>query len=225
MVAQPARSCLRWGGRAATLAAAGLLVAGCATGLRPRLAPELSTTGVAEVDAVLLRLGTLGSAVYSASYSVYRSPGDTPTEVTTTQSAADRRSLTIGDVRYIVNGGTPQTCRLSTGQCEAGLDSARVSDVRMNHDFFGTHLMARLRSDAATASGPTTSSVVPAHGKDATCITIPLPAPASAPSSDPASMYCVLETGVLTALEAPDVRVELMSYSDVPDEAQFEKAG
>src|SRR5688500_13978992 len=110
---------------AAVSVATGVLSA-CATGVRPRLAPELSTTGRAEVAALLDRLGRLGSAVYSADYEVYLPYGDTTTPVTTVQSAADRRSLTIGDVRYIVDEGA-ETCDLATGHCEAGLDAARVS--------------------------------------------------------------------------------------------------
>lgn len=205
---------------AALTALAVTLLGGCALGKRPRLAPELNTTGIASVDAVLQPVLSVGDAVFQADYDVTVAFDGSTVDVSTTQSAPTRRSLTIGDVRFLVDNGRGQTCDLATGTCVDGLESARVSDVQMNHDFFGTSLVARLRRDGMTAiAEPTTSTEVIA-GQTATCVEIPLQ---PAPSSDAAntSTYCVLDNGVLAKLEAADLSIVMTDYAPTVDNAQF----
>ena len=142
---------------AATLAVA-VGMSGCFTGERPTLADE-PTTGSPAVDAVVERVRSLGDAVYTASYDVVTTFDNTTTPVRASQSGTSRRSLTIGDVRYLVDGPSTRTCTVSTGECTDTIDAARVSDVQMTPDFFGTSLAARLRHDAEVAvADPTTST-------------------------------------------------------------------
>ena len=132
-----------------------------------RRSPTNRRPGSPAVDAVVDRVNALGDAVYTADYDV----------VTTFDNADDarrgrrsrapsRRSLTIGDVRYLVDGSSTRTCTVSTGQCVDTIDASRVSDVQMTPDFFGTSLSARLRHDAEVAVGEPTASTEEIAGPD-----------------------------------------------------------
>lgn len=208
---------------ATALVVIGVGLNACATGTRAELRPELSTTGHAAVDDVLSRIGTLPDAVYSADYDVHLPYDDSDVEVTTTQAAADRRSLTIGDVRFIVEPGQGggRTCDLSTGECEPRIAPQRVSDVQMTNDFFGTSLAARLRRDADLAIAEPVASTEDFDGMTATCVAITLSPPASAPDTTPVNTYCVFDNGVLERLDSADIAVAITDYADEADEQQF----
>lgn len=220
--------------RIVPLAAVAAMLAGCATGTRAELRPDLSATGNTAVDDVLSRLATLPAAVYAAEYDVVLptvadSQGatvrpDTEVEVTTTQAKADRRSLTIGDVRFIVEPGQGggRTCDTTNGECEPRISPQRVSDVQMTNDFFGTSLVARLRRDAGLAIAEPVASTEDVDGQTATCVELTFSPPASAPDTPPVSTYCVFDNGVLTRLDATDIQVTLTDYADEADERQFE---
>ncbi|WP_117000997.1 hypothetical protein [Desertimonas flava] len=196
----------------------------CATGTRAELRPDLATTGNEAVDAVLSRLAELPTAVYAADYDVHLPFNGTDIEVTTTQAEPNRRSLTIGDIRFIVEPGqtSGRTCDLSNGECEPRIVPQRVSDAQMTNDFFGTSLVARLRRDAGLAIRAPEASTEDLDGAPVTCVTLAFSPPASAPNSTPTSTYCVLDNGVLTRLIASDIEVTLTDYSDEADERQFE---
>ena len=140
-------------------------MSGCFTGERPTLAHEPST-GFAAVDAVVDRVNALGDAVYTADYDVVTTVDNATTLVRASQSGVSRRSLTIGDVRYLVDGSSTRTCTVSTGDCVDTIDASRVSDVQMTPDFFGTSLSARLRHDAEVAVGEPTASTEADRGPD-----------------------------------------------------------
>ena len=219
--------------RIVPLVAIAVVLAGCATGTRAELRPELSTTGNPAVDEVLSRLGTLPDAVYAADYEVHLpavagGSGATVRDlteiaVTTTQAEPNRRSLTIGDVRFIVEPGQGggRTCDLSTGECESQIAPQRVSDVQMTNDFFGTSLVARVRRDAGLAIAEPVASSEDVQGRTATCVAITLPPPASVPGAPPVTTYCVFDNGVLTRLDAADITVTMTDYADEADEQQF----
>lgn len=206
------------------VAAAALVLSACATGTRAELRPDLVTTGDPAVDAVLERIGNLPTAVYRADYDVHLPFNDADVEVTTTQAEPNRRSLTIGDVRFIVEPGQSggRTCDLSNGECQTGIFPQRVSDVQMTNDFFGTSLTARLRRDAGLAIAPPAASTEEFDGATATCVEITLPPPDSAPDVAPVATYCVLDNGVLTRLTAADIEVTMTAYDDEADERQFQ---
>ncbi len=191
-------------------------MSGCFTGERPTLAHEPST-GSAAVDAVVDRVNDLGDAVYTADYDVVTTFDGKTTPVRASQSGASRRSLTIGDVRYLVDGSSTRTCTVSTGECVDRLDASRVSDVQMTPDFFGTSLAARLRRDAEVALGEPTTSTEQIQGQSATCTAIPVDGATNA--------YCVLDNGVLARLTAGDLVVTMTAYEPGADASLFTEGG
>lgn len=197
---------------AALFVAAG---SGCVTGERPTLASN-ATTGFADVDELLGRVAGLNDAEYSAGYDVLVRYGDRTTTATASQSAGDRRSLTVGDVRYVVHGAITKTCTISTGSCQGVIDASRVSDVQMTPDFFGTSLSAQIALDAGRTTGLPVSSVEATEGGEALCVAIPI--------SDSTSTYCVLDNGVLTRLDTAALQVTMTSYSDEVDETLYQES-
>jgi hypothetical protein len=187
-------------------------MSGCFTGERPTLAHEPST-GSAAIDAVIDRVNDLGDAVYTADYDVVTTFDGSTTPVRAAQSGASRRSLTIGDVRYLVDGSSTRTCTVSTGECVDAIDASRVSDVQMTPDFFGTSLSARLRRDAETAVGEATTSTEQVQGQAATCAAIPV--------EGTTNTYCVLDNGVLARLTAGDLVITMTAYEPGADAALF----
>lgn len=188
------------------------VLTGCMTGERPTLA-ESKATGYAAVDAVLERVEGIGAATYTADYEVVTVFSGAATDVTASQASPAKRSLTIGDVRYVVNGSATSTCTVSTGECTSSIDAARVSDVQLTPDFFGTSMAARIRRDAAAAVAEPGASTEEFDGKEAACAAIPV---------DGATVtYCVLDNGVLTRLDGSDVKVTITRYEDGADAALF----
>jgi hypothetical protein len=210
---------LRAGGWLGTLALFLLVVvgmSGCFTGERPTLAHE-PTTGSPAVDAVIDRVNSLGDAVYTAGYDVVTAFDGQTTLVEASQSGPSRRSLTIGEVRYLVDGSSTRTCTVSTGECTDTIDASRVSDVQMSPDFFGTSLAARIRHDAEVAVGEPTASTEEVLGQAATCAAIPI--------DNATNTYCVLDNGVLARLDGGDVDVMMTAYEPGADAALFTPDG
>lgn len=200
---------------AATIAVA-VGMSGCFTGERPTLADE-PTTGSPAVDAVVERVRSLGDAVYTASYDVVTTFDNKTTPVRAAQSGTSRRSLTIGDVRYLVDGPSTRTCTVSTGECTDTIDAARVSDVQMTPDFFGTSLAARLRHDAEVAVADPTTSTEDIQGQPAACTSIPV--------DGSTNTYCVLDNGVLGRMEAGDLVITMTAYEPGADASLFTEGG
>lgn len=185
---------------------------GCMTGDRPTLA-ESTSTGYPVVDELLERLGDLAETQYSAHYEVLVRYGDVTTTASASQSDGDRRSLTIGDVRYVSHAQITKTCTVSTATCIPEIDPTRVSDVMMTPDFFGTSMAARIELDAARAIGEPVVTAEQTDGGEATCVAIPI--------TDATTTYCMLDNGVLTRLDGPDLVVTMTSYSDEVDELLY----
>ena len=203
-------------GAAAFIALIIVGMSGCFTGERPTLAHEPST-GFPAVDAVVDRVNALGDAVYTADYDVVTTIDNATTLVRASQSGDSRRSLTIGDVRYLVDGSSTRTCTVSTGACVDTIDASRVSDVQMTPDFFGTSLSARLRHDAEVAVAEPTASTEEVEGQAATCAAIPV--------EGATNTYCVLDNGVLARLAAGDVVVTMTAYEPGADASLFTPDG
>ena len=205
--------------RLAPVVAALLAVAvpGCVTGERPRLAEGASTTGDPAVDAVLGRLDASRLSRFTADYTVLTRFGGLTTPATVVQAAADRRSVTVGRIRFIFDGPTTATCQLDSGECSATIDAGMISNTQLAPDFYGSSAATRLRRDAAARVGPTTASTQEIAGQVATCVSIPV--------TGATSVYCALDDGVLARLDAADVAIELTAHSAEPDEQQFARAG
>jgi len=200
------------------LAASVALLAGCMTGERPSLssAPTVAgtMTGDAAIDAVLVRLDAVDGAVFDATYDArYVAMGGPVTPAAVTQAAPTRRSVTIGDVRFLTDAGERRTCRLSSGVCEPGVDGAAVSNTGLTSEFVFGDMAKRLRRDAVARTGATVASTRDVAGRTATCVDVPV--------TGGTKVYCALDDGVLAAFVGGDVEIDLTSYEPAVAESRF----
>lgn len=198
----------------ATIGALALAAAltGCFTGERPTLSSVPQSTGDPAADAVLERLGDAATATFTARYQIASAAGE-EAEAAVAQEGSTRRSITIGDTRYLVNGTSTATCSVGDGTCVDAIQPARVSDLGVTPDFYAASPAARLRRDAASRVGPTTSSTETIAGQPATCVIIPI--------AQSAARYCALDAGPLAGMRTTDVTVDLTEYAARVDPAQF----
>lgn len=194
-----------------------LALSGCLTGERPTFAEapiggEPGTpTGDPNVDAVLQRLEISAEATATASYAVTLSFGSVQTAATVVQDSS-RRSVTIGDVRFLWLG-SKQTCDLASGTCESGILDARVSDTGVTSDFDAAVPARRLRTAITKKIGDTTGSQEQIADNPSLCVTVPL--------SGGDEQYCAGDYGIITRWIAADVKVELLTVTPTVDEQFF----
>ncbi len=196
--------------------AATLVFGACATGPRPSFdedQPVQQSTGDPAIDAVLDRLDNVRAEQFTAEYTVLTRLGNMQSRATVVQADDSRRSITVNEVRFLDAGGTVATCDLTTSTCEASINDARVSDVQITHDFYGSSFARRLRVDAARRLGTATGYTAEIAGEPAVCADVTV--------SGGTKVYCALEAGPLARYDGNDVAIELISLSPVPDEAAF----
>jgi hypothetical protein len=203
----------RWAALAAASAAVIIGLSGCFTGERPTLADGPVMTGDAAVDAVLQRLDATRTSTFTAGYDVLTRFGDKTTAATVVQAGPARRSITVGHVRFIVEGADIGTCDLDAKTCSTTLDAARISDTQLAPDFYATSAAIRLRRDSSERIGPTVASTATIAGQQATCVAVPVTARTET--------YCALDGGPLARLDAGDLRIEMTSWSATPDDSTF----
>jgi hypothetical protein len=202
-------------GSAAFAFALPILLSACFTGERPSLAEGATTTDDPAADAVLSRLDSVGDATFTADYSILTKYGSTTSEATVVQRGSARRAVTIGPVRFLVDGSDTATCDLDSGECSNTIDVQRVSDLQLTTDFYAASTAARLRRDTELRAGPTQASTETIAGQPATCVVIPV--------TGGESTYCALDSGPLARLDGADLSIELTSYSRRADRTQFER--
>ncbi len=207
---------------AAVLAALMMLaMTGCMTGERPTLNTAPTAAGVATgdpaIDAVLTLLDGVSNAVFTADYTSTLAFNGAVTRLQVSQSSPTRRSVTIGDVRYHVDGGDTQTCHVSTGACQPGTDTAAVSDTGVTVDFAFGDIARRLRRDASARVAATEGSQSTVGGQNATCVGIPV--------TGGTKTYCVFADGVLARFLGGDVTIELSGYLPTATESLFTTDG
>jgi hypothetical protein len=190
-------------------------LSGCFTGARPTLAQGPEMTGDGAVDAVLSRLDQTRTGVFAAGYDILVRFGGNHHIATVVQSSPARRSITVGQVRFIVDNSDTATCDLAGGACSDTIDAARISDTQLAPDFFATSAAVRLRRHAAARTGPTVASTATIAGQDATCVAVPV--------TNATETYCALDRGPLARLDGPDVDIEMTSWSPTPDESAFDR--
>ena len=198
----------------ATIAA--LALTACATGQRPSFdadEPTQQATGDPAVDAVLERLDRVGLVQFTADYTVLTRLGGKESTATVVQADNSRRSITINDVRFIDGSGTVATCNLLTAECEAVINDARVSDVQITHDFYGSSFARRLRVDAGRSLSPARGYTDTIAGQPATCADVPV--------SGGTKVYCALDSGPLARYDGNDVVIQLVASNPTPDETKF----
>jgi hypothetical protein len=212
MVSRVARRCHLALGVAITL-----VLSGCFTGERPRLVEGATSTGDPAADAVLSRLDAASRTTFTGNYTALTRFGNTTTQVAVAQAGPARRAVTVGDVRFIVDGPHTATCDLVTETCSPTIDVARISDVQLTPDFYAASAATRLRRDTELRAGPTRASTETIAGQPATCVVIPV--------TGSESTYCALDSGPLGRLDAADLSIDLTRYRPRADAAQFEQPG
>jgi hypothetical protein len=188
---------------------------GCITGERPTLAEGPVDTGDPNVDAVLTRLEAATQGTYTVDYDVLTRFGGRESTGKVVQDGAARRSITIGAIRFIIDGTATATCDLDTSVCSGTIDAARISDTQLTPDFYAVSAAARLQRDAELRTGPTTASTETVAGEPATCVTIPI--------AGGETTYCALDAGPLARQDGADVVIEATEYSAEPDQSTFDR--
>jgi hypothetical protein len=208
--------------RGATLALLTLL-SGCFTGPRPSYTtttdpfPPGSSSGDAAIDNVLAQLDAVNDGPYTATYTVLTKFGNItrPASVSVT---AGRRSVTVGEVRFITTDGASQTCILDkTDPCSSSIDPARISDTQITPDFYAADAAKQLRRIAVARIGATIPHTQQTAGQSATCVEVPV--------SGGVSAFCALKNGPLARLDNGAVTIELTQYTPAVDESLFATTG
>ena len=195
---------------------AGVVLGGCFTGQRPSFEPTepLPTeTGNADIDAVLERLDSVSSSMFTADYDILTKMGDVNSTATVVQARPDRRSITINDVRFLYDDAAVATCDLTAAECEATINDARVSNVSIGHEFYGQSFAQRLRVDASRRVGEPTGSTITQADQQALCVDVPI--------TGGTVSYCALDNGALARYDGADLFIEMTTVSDTVDETKF----
>ena len=208
---------VRLAGSAAIAVVSALLLTACVTGERPSFVDDASAAGTpvgdAPVDAVLGRLENPAAQPFTADYTILtKATGGTSNA--TVAVDVDRRSITISNIRFLIEGSRTGTCNVESGRCSNSIDDGRVSDIQVTHEFYGVSAARRLRADAARRIGQTAPSAATIASLAATCVSVPV-------TSDSAATYCVLENGLLARMDNGDVAIELTAFRDGVDETDF----
>ena len=196
------------------IASAGVLSA-CATGPRPTVVADIAVNDTGIV-AVLDAFDLADSAEFTANYRITVNYGNVAVNASVTQKQRER-SVTIGDIRYLVETGSTRTCMLSNSTCTQGLDDTKVSDVQITHQFWSRATAQRLRIDASRNIGPTEQYVAVFANADTNCVSVPV--------VGGTKVYCVTRDGVLAHYAGPDLLIELTEYSNEVDQTLFAIGG
>ncbi len=192
------------------------MLTACALGERPYFddSPTIvgTATGDTAIDAVLDRLDAVGGSMFTASYDSTLRYGGVESTAEVTQ-VGPRRSVTIGKVRYVNDGGSTRTCVLDTGVCEDGIQAAAVSNTGLTPEFAFGDMAKRLRRDAQARIAPSVASTTEIAGVQATCVDVQV--------SGGSKQYCVLDDGVIARFVGADVELELQRYQPSADETLF----
>jgi hypothetical protein len=195
----------------------GSLLTSCFTGKRPSASedpfPRGASSGNPSIDQVLTLLDASTSGPYTAEYSVLTKYGNTRRSATVAVDG-ERRSVTIGDVRFITVGSASGTCLLNTANpCSTTIDPARVSDTQITPTFYAADAAKRLRRDATSIIGDALLHVDTIGGQSSTCVDVPLPGGTA--------VFCAMSGGPLTRLEDASVSIEMTSFASTVDESLF----
>ncbi|MGH9132833.1 MAG: hypothetical protein ACRDZZ_02775 [Ilumatobacteraceae bacterium] len=201
---------------AVVVCVAALLLTACVTGERPHFVDDDSAVGTpigdAAVDAVLGRLENPANQALTAEYTILtKFTGGTTNAMVAID--VDRRSITISNIRFLIEGSRTGTCNTESGRCSNSIDDGRVSDIQVTHQFYAESAARRLRADAARRIEATVGSAATIAGLAATCVTVPV--------AGGSPVYCVLDNGLLARMDNGDVNIELTSFREGADDRAF----
>jgi hypothetical protein len=200
-------------------AALAVIAAACGIGVRPTLAAPSAVggaagtpTGIAAADAVLELLEGAQAPSYTAEYTITTNFGGTSTKAIVARSG-DRRSVTIGNVRFLTDG-EQRTCNLDTGECESGIQEARVSDTGLTSQFSAGSPARQLRVSLSRRTQEPSTEQLTTGQADAVCVVVPV--------GDGDEQTCAMPQGVIGAWRTAAVDVQLDHISNDVDPAAFE---
>src|SRR6478752_5268624 len=124
-----------------------LLLTACATGPRPTLVDQPAASDTV-AQAVLDRLERAPGATFTADYEITPSLTGQPTHATVMQEGLQQR-ITIGDVDYFTDGTVSRTCSSGGTDCVDAIDDARISNLNVTSNFWGTSSASKLELDSA----------------------------------------------------------------------------
>ncbi len=192
-------------------------LSGCFTGKRPSVVvdpfPAGSTTGDPAIDQVLAQLDLDTPGPYTADYTVLTKFGNI-THPATVAVDQGRRSVTVGNVRFLTINNVSQTCLLDgSAPCSTSIDPARISDTQITPDFYAIDAAKRLRREAVSRIASPVSHVESLAGQSATCVDVPL--------TGGTSIFCVLKGGPLARLDDAAVSINLTQFVPAADQSLF----
>lgn len=202
------------------LLAGTIVLVACQTGERPTLGDPVDVggasgtpTGSTAADAVLAHLEGEQAPVYTATYRIVRKLGPTETLAVAARDA-DRRSLTVGDVRFLLE---PQgvTCDLASGACDDGVLEQRISDYSVPTGFVADSAARRIRlavTRRAPGSEPIASEQLIAN-QPSDCVDIAI--------GTGTESYCAGDAGIVTRWDSADLLVELQSFEPSAADSLF----
>jgi hypothetical protein len=198
-----------------------MVLSGCFTGKRPSFTadpfPGGASSGDPAIDQVLALLDAANTGPYTADYTVLIKFGNATRDAHVAVSGV-RRSVTVGNVRFLTNGAASQTCVLNgSGDCSSTIDPARISDTQLTPDFYGIDSATRLRRLAPARVGPPVAHIDTIAGQAATCVDVAV--------SGGTAVYCAVPNGPLARLDDASVAITLTKFAVGVDEALFSTTG
>lgn len=197
-----------------------IVATACQTGERPSFVddpfPKGAPTGDAAIDAVLAKLDSVADSPFTATYDITTKFGNV-TRTASVSVAAGRRSVTVGNVRFLSTGQSTSTCIFDESPlCSAGLEVARISDTLLTPDFYAVDAAKRLRRDAQSTVVPTVTRTETVGDQAANCVDLAV--------TGGTVVYCVLDSGLLAKIDDADVAVTLTSWVPAVTESLFSTA-
>ena len=171
-----------------------------------------TTSGVPEVDAVLVLLEGPVAASFTTEYSIDRKLGAITTRATVAHGPL-ATSVTVRNVRFLLDDTSPRTCDLTARSCQDSIVDARLSDLGIGARFWRDSPARALRVTAARRSGSTTASTPTIGGQPATCVDVPV--------GTGAERYCALNTGAIARWDTAYVDIEATSTRPTFDPEAF----
>ena len=197
---------------------AAVVGAGCGVGERPTLVEAGAVggqpgapTGNEAADGVLgLLEGDLPGEV-TANYSITSKLGGT----TRPGSRGPLGRPALGHHRRhpLPRRRQSQTCDLTTGSCEEGVQEARVSDTAVTSQFYASAPARVLRVALARATGEPVGSSETVAEHPATCVAVP--------SGQGDERTCATPEGLVALWDTAAVTVELEDLTPTADDADF----